>query len=139
MSLEPPFPLEFLVPGTPVSLQANRRESLDQWKANIRDASRGALPEGHFASQAPVAVTLYYFPDTEMVGDIDNIIKPTLDALCHHVYVDDRQVERVLVQKFEPNRIFPFRSPSLALDAAILGAKPLLYVRISDDPFEELE
>jgi crossover junction endodeoxyribonuclease RusA len=39
MSVEFEFPLEFLVAGTPVSLQAKRRESVDQWKARIIDAS----------------------------------------------------------------------------------------------------
>jgi len=40
MSVEVEFPLEFLVAGTPVSLQAKRRESVDQWKARVIDASR---------------------------------------------------------------------------------------------------
>ena len=44
--------------------------------------------------------TLFYFPAVEMAGDIDNIVKPVLDALGKHIYVDDRQVHRVLVQNF---------------------------------------
>jgi hypothetical protein len=45
MSVEIEFPLEFLVAGTPVSLSAKRRESLDQWKGPIIDASRSILPK----------------------------------------------------------------------------------------------
>lgn len=90
MSIEIEFPLEFVVAGTPVSLQAKRRESLDQWKSRIVDASRTVLPEGHFATDDPLAITLYYFPDSQMQGDIDNIVKPILDALERHVYMDDR-------------------------------------------------
>jgi crossover junction endodeoxyribonuclease RusA len=133
------FPLEFLVSGTAVSLQAKRRESVDRWKARIREASHEVLAEGHFATEGPVSVTLFYFPDSEMAGDIDNIVKPILDALCQHIYIDDNQVERVLVQKFEPEKIFQFGSPSSILEGAIVGDKPLLYVRLSDNPFEELE
>ena len=95
--------------GTPLSLQAKRRESILEWKARIIDASRTILPEGHFASRNPVAATLSYFPNAEMAGDIDNIVKPVLDALGKHIYMDDRQVHRVLVQKIRTWKRFPFR------------------------------
>lgn len=85
MSVEIEFPVEFLVAGTPVSLQAKRRESIDQWKTRVIDASRSILPEGHFATKNPVAATLFYFPAAEMAGDIDNIEKPVLDALGRHI------------------------------------------------------
>lgn len=138
MSVEIHFPFEFIVEGTPVSLQATRRESIDRWKARIRDVSRPRLPEGHFATDAPLAVTLFYFPAAEMQGDIDNIVKPILDALSRHIYMDDRQVQRIVVQKFEPGRIFEFGSPGATLQDALNRPKPVLYIRLSDDPFEEL-
>ena len=68
MSVEIQFPLEFVVEGTTVSLQAKRRESIDRWKSRIVEASRPVLPEGHFATEAPLAITLFYFPDAEMEG-----------------------------------------------------------------------
>lgn len=137
MELE--FPIEFIVHGTAVSLQAKRRASIDQWKERVKEHSRSGLPEAHFATDDPIAVTLYYFPDTEMQGDVDNIVKPILDALCQHIYIDDHQVERVSVQKFEPGRIFQFGTPSATLETALSGAKPLLYVRLSNDVSEELD
>jgi crossover junction endodeoxyribonuclease RusA len=82
---------------------------------------------------------LFYFPDTEMVGDIDNIVKPVLDALGKHIYMDDRQVHRVLVQKFEPRNVFPFESPSSTLKDALNRTGPILYIRLSDNPFEDLK
>ena len=138
MSVEITFPLEFVVPGTPVSLQAKRADSRAAWKERVRQASTSSLPEGHFCTEIPVSVTLFYFPAAEMEGDIDNIVKPVLDALCRHIYVDDRQLERVWVQKFEPNKIFQFTDPSQTLAHAIESDKPLLYVRLSDDPAEGL-
>lgn len=73
-----------------------------------------------------------------MQGDVDNIVKPVLDALCQHIYYDDKQVERVWVQKFEPGRIFQFANPTDTLSKALVGEKPLLYVRLDDDPTEGL-
>lgn len=73
-----------------------------------------------------------------MQGDIDNIVKLVLDALARHIYMDDSQVERLVVQKFEPGNVFAFASPSAMLGEAMNRRKPLLYVRLSDNPFEEL-
>ena len=73
-----------------------------------------------------------------MQGDVDNIVKPILDALSKHIYNDDRQVERVWVQKFEPGRIFQFAKPSEVLSEALSGEKALLFIRLGDDPAEGL-
>ena len=121
-----------------MSLQAKRAEAKEAWKARVKEASYASLPDGHFSTDGPIAVTLFYFPDGEMQGDVDNIVKPVLDALCRHIYTDDRQVERVWVQKFEPGRLFQFRQPSQILSEALSGEKPLLYVRLGDDPTEGL-
>lgn len=135
--MEPEFPLEFLVSGTPVSQQASS-PSKDAWKATIRAAGRDALPEGYWVTYDPVAIKLFYFPAEPMAGDIDNILKPILDALTACIYSDDHQVERLLVQRFDPDSVFDFPDPSPTLTEAIAGAKPKLYIRISTDPFEEL-
>jgi Holliday junction resolvase RusA-like endonuclease len=136
--MEIEFPIEFLVEGTPVSLQRKRRAAVIEWQERVKTASATAIPAPHRASEGRIAVTLYYLPNERMEGDIDNIIKPILDALCQHIYIDDKQVERVVVQKFEPGNIFNFARPTTTFVAALTHAKPVLYVRISDDPFEEL-
>jgi crossover junction endodeoxyribonuclease RusA len=136
--MEIQFPIEFLVSGTPVSSQAKRPESREEWKTRVKDASTNTLPRPHFASDRRIAATLFYFPDEPMKGDVDNIVKLTLDALSRHIYLDDSQIERVVVQKFEPARLFDFVSPTPTLVAAIEGERPVLYIRISDDPHEDL-
>jgi crossover junction endodeoxyribonuclease RusA len=73
-----------------------------------------------------------------MDGDIDNIAKLVLDACCGPIYVDDVQVERLLLQKFEPDRVFAFTRPTDILSSAMNGDKPALYVKISNDPHEDL-
>ena len=66
------------------------------------------------------------------------MIKYVLDALGHHIIVDDSQVVRLVMQKFESGTVFGFSSPSAILQEALGQERPLLYVRISDDPYEEL-
>lgn len=136
--MEPEFPLEFIVLGTPVSFQRKLTRAKQEWKELVASAAREVLPEMHFATQRPLAVTLYYFPDAAMEGDVDNIVKLTLDGMSQLIYVDDAQIERVVVQKFEPGRVVSFGNPSEVLTRCMVGEKPALYVRISDDPHEEV-
>jgi hypothetical protein len=71
-----------------------------------------------------MAVTVFYLPDVRMQGDVDNIVKPILDSLSQHIYVDDVQVERVVVQKFEPGNVFDFRRPTDTFVKALTGSRP---------------
>lgn len=137
--MEIEFPIEFWVRGTPVSLQAKRAVAREQWKEKVRGASDMALGGPYFAFDGPIAVTLYYLPSEPMQGDVDNIVKPILDALGQHIYRDDRQVERVVVQKFEPENNFSFQKPTKAFSQALSEGRPVLYVKISNNPTEELQ
>jgi crossover junction endodeoxyribonuclease RusA len=135
--VEPELPFEFIIPGTAMSSQASPA-SKAAWKGAVETAARQALPEGAWALAEPLAVTIFIFPDDRLLGDIDNRIKPILDGMCRCVYNDDAQVERILVQKFEPGRVFSFKSPSASLAGALEAEKPLVYVRVSDDLHEGL-
>jgi crossover junction endodeoxyribonuclease RusA len=136
--LEIEFPIEFVVAGTAVSFQAERSETRNQWKDRVRAASMHTIPQPHFASTDRIAVTIYNFPTPAREGDVDNIVKLILDALGRHIYVDDHQVERVVVQKFDPANVFAFSAPSETLARAVAAARPVVYIRVSNDPFEEL-
>jgi Holliday junction resolvase RusA-like endonuclease len=72
-----------------------------------------------------------------MQGDLDNIVKPILDALSKHIYMDDAQVEKIVVQKFEPQSVYTFRSLTDVLSEALNEERPVVYIRISNLPQEE--
>jgi Holliday junction resolvase RusA-like endonuclease len=131
MTVEIEFPFEFVVIGAARSQQASA-DSKEAWRAHIQESARLHLPEGNWATGETVFVTIYYFPDTEMDGDIDNIVKPILDAMSGPIYIDDNQVERIVVQKFEPRslgRIVVFSEPTTMLAAAIEAIGPRDYIR----------
>ena len=129
MSVEIEFPLEFMVLGVPLSLQASGA-SREEWKERIRTAAQPELPEGHFATEGPVKVTIFYFADAPAKVDIDNIVKPIFDSLSRFIYIDDKQVERLIVQKFEPGRLFTFASPSPRLAETISTGGPRVYLQV---------
>lgn len=88
----------------------------------------------HFAAEEPVAVTIYFFPQAEMQVDIDNCAKPILDAMGRFVYIDDKQVERIVIQKFEPERPMEVKDePTPFLATALDAEVPVVYVKVDTD------
>lgn len=137
MSLVPDLRFEFVVPGIALSLQASG-ESKEIWKEAVRNAARSALPEGSWLPTEALAVTIFLFPAAVMQGDVDNRVKPILDAMNRCVYGDDELIERVVMQKFEPGRVFAFGNPSDTLLRALNAQEPAVYIRITNDLHEEL-
>lgn len=135
--MEPDLPFEFIIPGTPLSLQASNN-SKAAWKKEVTLFARKALPEGSWLLTDPLAVTIYIFPDGQLQGDVDNRVKPILDGMTKCVYDDDELIERIVVQKFEPDNVFAFSNPSPILTNALYAQKPVTYIRITSDLHEEL-
>jgi crossover junction endodeoxyribonuclease RusA len=129
------YPLEFFVAGTPVSLQGAARSKL-RWKVTVSEAARQRARDTNelgFLDGRPVGLIIYYFPAAPMIGDIDNIVKPIMDALIHVAYMNDKDVERVVVQKFEPQVAWEFAGPGHQLAAALDAVPPVVYIRVDDD------
>ncbi|HEY0837816.1 MAG TPA: RusA family crossover junction endodeoxyribonuclease [Azospirillum sp.] len=129
------YPLEFIVEGTPRSLQASG-PSKELWKERVREVARARIRETDelgFLDDRGLAVTIFYFLPEPMEGDIDNIVKPILDAMNAVAYLDDRAVERLVVQKFEPGMETSFHDVSQKLAEALGTPPPVVYIRVDDD------
>lgn len=130
--MDPSFPIELVLEAVPLSLQASAR-SRDAWKNDIRAEINNVLDPAGWATQSPIRVTILYFPDGPMYGDIDNIVKPILDSLMPRIYVDDNQVQRVWVEKFESDRSFQFEDPTPRLASAVETDRPVVYIRVDNE------
>ncbi|WP_281271362.1 RusA family crossover junction endodeoxyribonuclease [Humitalea rosea] len=113
-----------------------------RWKNEVKEAARNRVretAEWTYLEEEPLALTIYYFPTAPMGGDIDNIVKPIMDALIGVVHLDDQVVERVVAQKFEPGVRWTFAEPSEQLAAALdtitasESPAPVVYVRADND------
>lgn len=121
------LPLEFIVRGT---ARAHGADTAPAWRALVVTSARAALPENSMLLDGPLAVTIYHFPTGAGAGDVDNIVKPILDALTRVVYFDDEQVERVLVQRFPFQRTIVVEDPSNAMIEALETEPPIVFIRI---------
>lgn len=89
--------VEFIVPGTPISVGASGR-SRTRWRERVIAAAVAALPDGYALEHDPVRVTvIYFYVRTDL--DLDNIRKPLLDAMNRTIYVDDFQVVDIVAAK----------------------------------------
>jgi len=68
-----------------------------------------------------------------MSGDVDNIVKLIVDGMTTIIYPDDRLLERIIVQKFEPGVESVFHSLTPMLEQAIETDPPVIYIRIDED------
>jgi len=130
------YPFEVVLQGVPASLQSKSAKNREAWKERVAAAARERQRESYelgLLDDRPLAVSIYYFPSDPMTGDIDNIVKPIMDAMIGIAYLDDRVVERVTVQKFEPDVGWEFRTPSDRLALALDVEPPVLYIRVDDD------
>lgn len=136
MDQEALYPFEVALPGTPVARQSKRPARREAWKEQVKAAAnerRRITCELPFLDDRALAVTIYYFPSAPMEGDIDNIVKLILDGMVGIAYLDDNVVERVTVQKFEPEGGWEFSVLSDQLALALDMEAPVVYIRVDDD------
>jgi Holliday junction resolvase RusA-like endonuclease len=140
VSLDPdislPFPVEFVIRDTPRSHQSPNSKGKELWKrkvCDVADAHVKTLRDFFFIDHRPLAATIFYFPPARMDGDVDNIVKLIVDGMVSAIYPNDRVLERIIVQKFEPEVEAIFQSLTPTLEQAVETDPPVIYIRIDDD------
>lgn len=95
--------VSIIVPGRAVSSQAR---TAGRYKQRIHELARPLFPEP--LTERNIRVQVDYFYTTGHIVDLDNLLKCVLDGLNNAAYVDDVQVEEVLIRRyniFMTNRI----------------------------------
>jgi crossover junction endodeoxyribonuclease RusA len=91
---------EFVVEGPPVSIRAAKKNArrYQRWVQTVRVAARKrwGIDPILLGRRVQVYLRVYY---TEVPPDVDNVIKPVLDALKTVVYDEDDCVFRVISEK----------------------------------------
>jgi crossover junction endodeoxyribonuclease RusA len=131
-----PFPIEFLIRDTPRSHQSDNSKGKERWKRKVGEIAgmhARKLKDFFFIDERPLAATIFYFPPAPMKGDVDNIVKLIVDGMVAILYPDDRFIERIVVQKFEPGSEYVFNSLTPTLEQAVETDPPIIYIRIDDD------
>ncbi|MGL5065617.1 MAG: RusA family crossover junction endodeoxyribonuclease [Microcoleus sp.] len=131
------IPFEFIVTGKPVSLQTNNRSKLQNWKAKVSETAAAAMPAGMPVIREPVQVIITHYCVIQ-ISDLDNIIKPIVDAMKILVYLDDRQVTDLTVKRRKLKEFADLTAISPSIAEAVTAGKEFIYVKI-DRPSNPME
>jgi Holliday junction resolvase RusA-like endonuclease len=108
--IECELPFDYWVFGRPISYRNEAEErppGYPRWRAKVKTAAEEAADDlskgrGFVLTTALVEVRVYWLtadPTDKTQPDLDNILKPLLDALVKLVIDDDRQVHRLIAEK----------------------------------------
>ena len=122
---------EFLIPQRPVSLQTKNRKNLQAWKAFVNNEAAKTWPVNALPFVGDLRVTLVYLAAHD-AADVDNIIKPIVNALVGMVYQDDFAVCDVDCHRRFLSDPIDMTDLPLLLQAGVVIAHECIYVRVSD-------
>ena len=92
------------------------------------------MPRDYEIAKDDLSVTIVYFHREETDIDIDNIIKPILDALAGLVYVDDKLVAQVLARRTRLSDGLIIRDMDESLALGIDEGSDFTYVIVDEEP-----
>ncbi|WP_395090205.1 RusA family crossover junction endodeoxyribonuclease [Armatimonas sp.] len=126
---------EFVVAGPPATVNSkdNNSKRYQRWIKTVREAARVRWPREQNPvdmQELTVEVTNYYRvqKDRPSPPDVDNVLKPILDAMNTVVYEDDGQVARVVSDRFDLGKPVPLKS-EVTLEAVATHSE-FLYIRV---------
>jgi len=129
--------MEFIVPGTPRSANANPR-SRRRWRERVSRAAVERLKEEDGPTDENMAVLIIYFYQGDTSLDVDNIAKSLLDGLKGVVFRDDQQVSELLIRKTRMSAGLSLIGASLYLLEAVermsQAGSDFVYVRADPAP-----
>lgn len=126
-------PFEFVIPSRPVSQQARRRKLLQEWQQFVRTHAVRNWTPVHSMAAAPVSMTVIHLYD-EVALDVDNILKPIMDALIGLTFDDDSRVTDATSRRRYLKGTFRLEGVSPALAGGFALGREFVYVRVADAP-----
>ena len=120
----------FAVIGSPVSQQSSPRSKQQYQTAVAKAASNSVV--NTIKGDERIKIEIDWFSEgSQNKPDVDNIIKPILDALKGIVFVDDNQVDSIVARKHDILRVTRFIEEPLSIIEPLLnGHKEYVFVRI---------
>lgn len=126
----PNLPFEFIVKGIPRSVHS--KISRRGWIKTVNDTATAAWGQ-HEPLETELNVTIVYFYRAGRI-DVDNLIKPIMDAMKGVIYVDDAVVSQVMARRTELKSGIEIGAASTGLVTALDAERDFVLVRVSGPP-----
>jgi len=96
------------IPGIPKSFQSKGKGSKTKYTQVIQEATREQVP--YPVRSGWVDIEIFFVALRTMRADVDNVIKPILDAFIDIVYFNDNQVRSIRAVAISPDEIISFHN-----------------------------
>jgi Holliday junction resolvase RusA-like endonuclease len=131
--------LEFVVLGPPISNQQSTpqgKANLAAWRATIAGAATLSWANPALTSELK-AVIINFYAGNEPSVDVDNMLKPILDAMQTIAYDDDRQIVQIEITHTRIGAAYQVVGVRPIIVTALQAGNQFVYVRIEDpvNPF----
>lgn len=148
-SPSPALPFEFLVTGSPVSVNRYGTPAYRNWRSDVHAASVAGSTWAGCLMTGPCSVYIRYYQHLDARKDVDNILKAILDALdgkaaggakmITRVLYDDRDIEHVVSRRTRIDFTTRLNARSLRRDEyaaalAALSAQAAVFVSVRNAP-----
>lgn len=123
---------EFIVPGVPISAQTSNKARKQEWTAAVTAAAQGAWLKPPLDTKLAVSVT-YFEPGTWKL-DLDNMVKPILDAITGVVWIDDKQLVDIHPARRDLDGYFRIKGMSPVVAEGFIAGEPFIHVKVTTPP-----
>jgi Holliday junction resolvase RusA-like endonuclease len=129
---------DFTIWGVPVSHQA-KGPAVRRWQDKVANAAREAISEDDKVIHVDLSLIMIFFHSGELVADLDNLAKSTLDGMNVIAFGDDRQIAQLTLRRTSLEaRDLTIEAPTPALASALQRAveenRDFVYVRVDPPP-----
>lgn len=123
---------EFIVPGVPISAQTSNKARKQEWMEAVTAAAQGVWLESPLDVELAVSVT-YFEPGTWKL-DLDNMVKPILDAITGVVWIDDKQLVDIHPARRDLDGYYRIKGISPVVAEGFIAGEPFIHVKVTTPP-----
>ncbi|MBV9108427.1 MAG: RusA family crossover junction endodeoxyribonuclease [Gemmatimonadetes bacterium] len=122
---------EFIVPGRAISMRTANRTAFRKWIDSIVVGAIEAAPRIPVFWDATVGLSITFFCERAEI-DVDNILKPIMDALTMIFYPDDSYVTDVDCHRRESRDKLSRRAVPELLQKALVEHHECTYIQVQN-------
>ena len=123
------YPIEFIFDGPPLSLQSKKGAKKTAYKNRVALAAQAVLPNNFQPTTDDVVITITYYYEN-IIGDVDNIIKPIQDSLNGIIYDDDNKVVDSRSRRKDINGSYKIKNASSVILQGFANGRDFVHVKI---------
>lgn len=120
------------MPGVPISAQTSNKARKQAWMSAVTAAAHDVWLEQPLDFELAVDVT--YFEPGGWKLDLDNMVKPILDAITGVIWIDDKQLVDIHPARRDLDGYYRIKGMSPIVAQGFVAGEPFIHVKVMMPP-----